>query len=652
MCGLVVIAAAGGRTVSVDPATLVRMRDRLAHRGPDAATEWINGSFAAGHRRLAIMDPRGGAQPWVEPEAEWGDELVLTYNGELYEHQSMRAFLPGPWTGTGDTETLARCLQAKGPAAIDSLRGMYAFAAWWPQRKRLVLARDPLGIKPLYWTIVQTPRGREVVAASEIPAILDHPSVSANPDWSTASAYLSTIRVTCGERTMYRDINVLPAGHRLIVDLSGNDPVVHRELDTRLDLIWPQADAAEPIDVEQVDAAVRFAVRESVAAHLESDVPVGSMLSGGIDSSIIAREISERGRPLHTWCAAGPIETSGDGSDAAGESAASDDPVHAAALAGELGFTHSTIRVNRRMFAARWPELVGQLGVPLGTPNEVAINAIAAHARTSVPVLLSGEGADELFAGYLPATTHIFDACGPAIHGTGAAPDAAALLLQLTSWIPSRLKSRVLQPDVMEAAEHDAALWDAARSLTNDAGDPAHPRSHLTSLARRNLSGLLARLDSSTMLASVEGRTPLADANVAQLAASIPLSALVSGGDWAALLASGDTANAHSGAGQDANLAVADGPATIAPPRLGSKQVLRRGWRGLLPDSIVERPKESFPLPFGDWLADQTHRLGTCPISRGVFTAEAIQAVTEDPVGQKMAAWPMINLAMWLQRWA
>lgn len=620
--------------MSVRPPVLRRMRDRLAHRGPDAATELIEGSFAAGHRRLAVLDPDGGEQPWREPEAAWGGPVILAYNGELYEHHAMRGRLPGDWRSTCDTETLARALQVRGPDALDDVRGMYALAAWWPERRRLLLARDPLGIKPLHWTIAQTPEGRELIAASEIPAILDHPSVSADPDWATASAYLSTIRITCGERTMYRGIQVVPPGHRLIVELDGPDPVVHRQTDPRLRTIWPEADAAEPVDEDRVVTAVRTGIRDSVNAHLLADVPVGLMLSGGLDSSIIAHEVTRGEHDPHTWCGAGP-----DAPEADEIGQTSDDPFHAAAVAGTLGLSHTTIRIGRRRFGRRWTSLVRELGVPLGTPNEVAINAIAAHARTTVPVLLSGEGADELFVGYLPATRHIVDACSAARAGTGPAPDPTELLMQVVSWIPAEHKSRVLAPDIMSAAHDDAALWEDARALTAEAGDPADPRSHLTSLGRRNLNGLLTRLDTATMLASVEGRTPFADVMVAQLAASIPLSAMIGGAPRAA----------HPFDLRGGTATVATQPATSTA--LTSKRVLRQAWADVLPTAVLERPKESFPLPFGKWLVDQLEVLDS-PIIRDVFTRDALAAVAEDPAGQRLAAWPMINLALWLQRWA
>ncbi len=641
MCGLVIVAASGRERPAVDARTVARMRDRLAHRGPDAAGLRTAGAAILGHRRLAVIDPDGGEQPWTEPalgRPPGEDELVLAYNGELYEADALAATLPGPWRSHCDTEVLARLLQVEGPRGLDRVRGMYALAAWWPARRRLLLARDPLGIKPLVWTVAGAAGGLEVVAASEIPAILDHPWVRAEPDWAAASAYLTTIRLVLDDRTLYAGIRGVRPGERIEIDCTGPVPRCRHELDPRLAAIWPDAEpatshgASDPVAAALEVAALRATVSGSIAAHAIADVPLGAMLSGGLDSSIVCAELAGSRGALRTWCATGPHDVDPE----------SDDAAHAELVAAHLGTVHRTVTVTRAAFAERWPWLVERLGTPIGTPNEIAIHDVAAAARHRVTVLLSGEGADELFAGYGPAVATIVAVAARARDGAPV-PTAAGRLLQLMSWIPVPVKDRVLVPPVLAAAEGDDRLVDhlVDRCAAADAS-PGDPRPLLGVLGRLNLAGLLGRLDTATMLASVEGRTPLADVAVALAAGRLPLAALAAGVPAPTGVAAGVPAGADGATGATA---------AAVEPALVTKRILRRAWARRLPETVTTRPKRSFPLPFAAWVGDVAHVLEESPTARAVFRPEAVARVLADPAGHALAAWPMINLALWLRRW-
>jgi asparagine synthase (glutamine-hydrolysing) len=651
MCGILIVAASGRDRPAVDERTVARMRDRMVHRGPDGAGLQTAGAAILAHRRLSVIDPEGGAQPWIEPPlggdrggsgAE--DELVLVYNGELYEADALRRSLPGSFRSHCDTEVLARLLQVEGARGLDRVRGMFAFAAWWPARRRLLLARDPLGIKPLLWAVADAPGGPEIIAASEVGAILDHPWMRCEPDWAVASAYLTTIRLTLDDRTLHAGVRTVRPGERIEFDLSGPSPRAHHAIDPRLDAIWPCADpgigpggdpASDPghdatDDADHEDAELTHAIartlRDSIHAHTVADVPVGAMLSGGLDSSIVCAELAPRSPGLRTWCATGPADVDPEADDAA----------HAELVAGRIGSDHRTVTISRAMFRERWPWLVEQMGVPLGTPNEVAIHAVAGAARRSVTVLLSGEGADELFAGYGPAVAGIMRAADEARFGSPV-QTATSRLLHLISWIPAGLKDRVLTAPVLAAANHDDHLIDHLSMLTVPAdARPSDPRPLIGVLGRLNLAGLLARLDSATMRASIEGRTPLADVAVALAAARVPLTAMA-----------GPRTPAGVVAGRGAGAAAADGSAAS----FHTKRILRRAWAGQLPEAVTERPKRSFPLPFTEWVGDQASVLRESATARAVFTPEAVETVAGDPAGHALAAWPMINLALWLRRW-
>ncbi|MHC4809443.1 MAG: asparagine synthetase B family protein [Planctomycetota bacterium] len=641
MCGILIVAAAGGRPPSVDERTVCRMRDRLTHRGPDGAGLRRAGSALIGHRRLAIVDPLGGDQPWVEPPLARPAEgpLVLAYNGELYEAEELRRSLPGRFRSRCDTEVLARLLQIEGAAGLDRVRGMFAVAAWWPRTGRLLLARDPLGIKPLLWTSVEVDGGVEIIAGSEPAALLDHPAVRVEPDWVTLSSYLSTIRVTLDDRTMYAGIRTLRPGERIEFDLSGAVPRRRHAMDPRLASIWPDRDpesiarvvageAAESAEQAATDTMRRI-VADSVRRHAAAaDVPVGAMLSGGLDSSIICRELRDAGGPVTSWCATGPEE------DAGGDGA------HAAMMAAAIDADHHRVSVDRERFRERWPWMIQRLGLPLGTPNEVAIHAVAESARDRVGVLLSGEGADELMAGYDATVATIMRECRDAALG-GRPRSATSRLLDQISWVPVAVKNRVLTPACHEAAAGDGHLLEHL-GLATAAADrsPADPRPLLSALGRMNLAGLLGRLDTATMLASIEGRTPLADVAVAMAAARLPLDMLVR-----------EIAPAASAATATDAARPRSTDAAVITGELRTKLVLRRGWRDRLPAAVVDRPKRSFPLPFTDWVGDHLDVFDRSRTARSVFTREAISAVRGDPQGHALAAWPMLNLALWLQRW-
>ncbi len=585
----------------------VRMRETLRARGPDDAGLWRCGDAAFAHRRLAVLDPSpAGRQPFVSPDGR----CVLVYNGELYNDAELRRELAGEgvvFRTACDTETLLAALERWGAGALPRLRGMFALAFLDLRRRTLLLARDPLGIKPLYWWSGQTRWGRAVVFGSEPRAVLAHPDVPVRPDPVGVSSYLTTIRTTLGERTLFEGVRALEPGAAIEWDLAAGAAA------------RSHPPAALPAPEVSDASCIRASIEESVRVHLRSDVPTCALLSGGLDSSILcalaAREVGD----LDTYC-----------SGAITDEPSADFPF-ARAVAAHIGSRHTEAPVSRGMFAERWPAMVAELGVPLSTPNEVAIHEVARTLRAGGRVVaLSGEGADELFGGYeLPmreATRHVARCLA---EGRDAAASGGHFHLHANAWVALDHKPAVLSGDCLAAAGGDAELLgfyerEFARLPADlpDAGDPfarglqAHLRFH----RRVNLAGLLGRLDTATMLASVEGRTPFADARVAALAETLPMREKF-----------------------------------IPPPSdggpSGTKVVLRRAFADLLPAEVVERPKASFPLPFQAWVEDQGGRLRGSAFAREVFTDAAVETVAAQPGALWNLAWPMINVALWGDRW-
>lgn len=594
------------------------MRDTLAHRGPDSAGLFMQDGFALGHRRLAIVDPSArGHQPMLTADRRF----AIVYNGELYNDAEVRRDLAArgvSFTGQSDTETMLHALATWGVDALARLRGMFGFAFADLVQRSLLIARDPLGIKPLYFSIVD---GREVVVASEIPAILTHPKISPTPDLATVSAYLTTIRTTLGERTLFEGVKVVDPGQALRFDLSG-ERISVQSCDFGMAIEqagqWKVRSTLLDDDAGEL-ARARTAIEDSLLRHLRSDVPLCSLLSGGIDSTIIASLTTRHVSGLRTF-AAGARN--------------SDDLPFARIVADHLGTQHTEAIVDEEMFAQRWPEMVNSLGVPLSTPNEVAINTVARAIRgAGCKVALSGEGADELFAGY----EALMDACvGVPTHGVGA--DPAGFHMRAAAWVGVDAKKALLHEDVHQDIDNDSALrqaYQAQFARFTDAGITGLD-AHLAFQRRINLVGLLQRLDTAMMLEGVEGRTPFADVQVAMLATSIPMRLKYAQPEAMTPESSG-------------SVAVATRAGASTQPR--TKLILRRACADLVPQSVMNRPKASFPLPFQEWMGTNAHVLRSSGLAQALFNSAAIETMATQPQQCWQFAWPAINLALWGQRW-
>jgi len=624
MCGILGLATSHHRALSLSAEVVSRLRDRMAHRGPDGAETIHRGHVALAHRRLAIIDPARGVQPIELFADDPQRHIVLVLNGEIYNHRELRSrhsLHSVEFRTQSDAETLAALLACEGAGAMASLRGMYALAAWFPGRHEFILARDPLGMKPLFWSFTHTEGGIELIFASEIPAILGHPEIRAEPDWVTLSAYLTTLRTTLGARTLFKGVQTIEPGEVRQFDLSTD------ALDARTWTI-PAAAEVEFADLTFEEAAqrVRSVLDDSISSHLLSDRPIAALLSGGLDSSIIADAARRQIDGLTTWC----IGAEDQNLDASSEP---DDLAAARAAAACFGTDHHSFTMDEDLFHELWPWMIGRLGIPLSTPNETAIFAISYALSHHASVALSGEGADEMFGGYAAPLARAARYCAHPFTESGAPLPVERFHLNSGAWIAPAAKGTMLQGPVLRAIHRDADLFAHYRTAFEETGDSRDLGTHLEIQRRFNLTGLLSRLDGATMLASVEGRTPFADRHVLRCARSFPISYHV---DEAAL-----------GAGED----TASGAVAVAAPPTATKLLLRAAYRHALPPAVLERPKASFPLPLAPWLPRGTDVLRRSALSREVFTEPLIGMILEDPSHRWRLAWPVINAAMWLERW-
>jgi asparagine synthase (glutamine-hydrolysing) len=582
MCGILTI-------IGQDPGNdaVLSMRETMQHRGPDGAGYWRATNIVMAHRRLAVIDTSDqGLQPMHSSDGKH----VLVYNGELYNDNQLREAIgksSDSFRSSCDSETLIELLACSGMQAIDALRGMFAFIWADLEGRKLYACRDPFGIKPLYWART----GQSITLASEIPAILAHPEFSVRPDPVGMSAYLSTARVELDDLTMFEGVKVVRPGEILVFDL--DRPLVEP---ARL-YMAPVSDRSEASVVE-----LRHTIEHSVLAHLRTDVPICSLLSGGLDSAIIAGTASGALPGLRTYCAGAESEGG--------------DPEYAREVAAALGTQHSEIIVDRTTFLSMWREMVGRQGVPMCTPNEVAIRLIARKLRSDgCIVALTGEGADELFAGYeLPlrlATEHI----------ASGNPNPGRFQLVSNAWMPPEMKSSILMPSLWRLLAGDEEVIGTFEHMFKTVAADAHNdlEAHLRFQRKVNLTGLLRRLDSATMMESVESRTPFADREVLAVAQSIPTSRLYD--------------------------------PDIEQLSMRTKRALREAFAPRVSKRVIHREKASFPLPFQSWVGEAAVVLRESSFAKQIFTPAAIHAVANDPVQLWNLAWPMINLAIWGDKW-
>ena len=572
------------------------MREALAHRGPDGAGVWLAPGGFLGQRRLEVIAPgEPGHQPMSSRDGRW----AIVYNGELYNDADLRIELAR--TGhepacQSDTATVCQVLSAWGPKGLSRCRGMFAIAAYDTVDQRLVLARDPLGIKPLYYALTQPDGGGpELVVASEVTALFEHPHLSPRIDPMGLAAYLTTIRTATEGRTLFDGVRLILPGQIEEIDLR------REQIDSKA---WQL-----PLESEH-DADTRRCIEDSVVRHLRSDVPVCMLLSGGLDSTIIAGLTRNHRLRLPTF---GAGDQSNDPDS---------DLSHASRLAKDWDLPHHAIRMSQDRFLHGVRTLIERTGQPVSTPNETAIHALGCAIRAvGCKVALTGEGADELFGGYHAPLAR---AAAYVEHG---GEDHAIDFLVGHAWVPPPAMPKLLSRKLARIGDYSQWLVDAYRNAYAEElarpGPKLSPhdeamRGHMRLVRRINLTGLLQRVDSALSQSGVEGRTPFADRAVASLADALPMNRKFD---------------------------------AAAPASEGTKITLRESFTDIVPEHVMSRPKASFPLPFQDWLAPLFAEVDGDPLIEELFDREAWELVSRSPGQHWPLAWPMINATLWARRW-
>ena len=640
MCGIVGIFSFGASPRD-ERATTLAMRDAMLHRGPDDGGLWESPDrrVVLGHRRLSIVDlSPAGHQPMSNEDGT----VWITFNGEIYNHASLR----GPLEAKGhrfrsktDTEAIIHQYEEDGPECLDALDGMFSLGIWDGARERLLLARDRLGKKPLYYTVV----GGRLLFASEIKGLLAHPDVTRDIDQEALSLYLSFGNVPA-PLTLFAGIKKLPAAHRLLCDRLGN---------LRVERYWsavPTQPWPREVDERQAVDHVRDLLKAAVKKRMMADVPVGAFLSGGVDSSANVALMSELvDHPLQTYSV---------GFEGFGMEENFHDLPYARRVAARFGCDHHEISVTANECRDYLPELVVQQDEPIGDPACLPMHFLCRAARADgVIVVLVGEGSDEVFGGY-PDMAHLLGSASKRWNQLRRLP----WLLRAGLAEASRLmRAPPGRTDLLQRARDGKALywgldvvfWDSEkRRLLSDkararSGDDHGSRASayvdkvyadlkarqpnadllqqmsVLELSNRLCELLLMRVDKLSMAHSIEARAPFLDAALVSYGLSLPSKLKISG--------------------------------------KSTKRVLKQALRGILPDEVLDRPKQGFRVPLPAWLrgplASWTReQIFDSPFAkRGLLNAPYIdelwqrhQAGVQD---HSFDLWCLVNLSAWYAHW-
>ena len=616
MCGIC------GVVGHVDAAVLRSMTHAMAHRGPDDEGIHVADGVGLGARRLSIIDLTGGHQPISNQDRT----LTVVFNGEIYNHGELRRHLEARghrFATRSDTEVLLHLYEEYGDASVHLLEGMFAYALWDQPRRRLFLARDRLGIKPLYYASA----AGALLFASEVKAFLEYPGFRAELDPGGLDLYLA-LQYVPGPETLFRGVRKLPPGHVLVVE------------DGRLALrrYWQLVLGDVRPATALNEAAEEFGAlfRETVRRHLVSDVPVGALLSGGVDSSAVVAMMagaSER-----------PVETFTVGFDLPGRH---NELTEAALVARHFGATHHELLV-RPDAAQLLADLVWHMDEPVADAAALPTYLICRFARGTVPVVLTGEGGDELLGGYpryrwFATAKRLQQLLPPALRERILLPlgrlaplspryrralenvlaerDDVARHLRWIGAVDPELRRALLGPRLRGRVPAGAAEARIARYFGDGGRGSADVLHRLMTLDMDTwlVDDILTKMDRMSMAASVEARVPFLDHRLVEFVASLPLEVKVK--------------------------------------NVGTKRLLKRAMRAVVPRATLRRRKHAFQVPLDEWVSGSLRLfvsdtlLGRRARERGWLEPQHVEALLEPGAtahsrrGQSI--WTLLCLELW-----
>jgi asparagine synthase (glutamine-hydrolysing) len=606
----------------VAPERVVAMLDTIRHRGPDDEGIYVNAHVGLGHRRLSIIDLSTGHQPLSNEDGT----IWIVFNGEIYNFHELRRFLLGRghiFTTQTDTEVIVHLYEEYGVECIQKLRGMFAFAIWDNKSQTLLVARDRVGIKPLYYCLTN----RFLSFASEIKALLADPGVSREMSPEFIDRFF-TFSYLPGHETLLKGVQKLLPGHYLVVRHG------RTEIRQYWDLHFPkQKDRLDPADAEKQLVEL---LGETVELHMIADVPVGVLLSGGLDSTAVLSFAVERtDKPISSYT----IGFS--------DSGIADERPYARLAAQTFGTQHHEMTITPADFASFMPQYVWYMEEPVCEPPAVAMYYVSKLAKEHVKVLLSGEGGDEAFAGYSNyrnifwlerAKRLLAPLNGTAIRGLSAAGTMvrsarlSKYLPLMGARFPDYYLSRTASPDRFTEggfqgmySRHFSTTLDRERTVAPMRQLQANVQGHSTIDAMLYIDtkswlpdDLLIKADKMTMANSLELRVPLLDHKLLEFAATLPCDLKVNG--------------------------------------FCTKYIAKRALSKRVPEPIVRRRKTGFPVPYGSWFRKDLRSwvndvlFDRKTTNRGYFDTAAVRRLVDqgsDRTGWSKDIFSLVTLELW-----
>jgi asparagine synthase (glutamine-hydrolysing) len=611
MCGICGIVYSD-ENHSVEKDILTRMRDVMIHRGPDDQGMYLKRNVGLGFRRLSIIDLKSGHQPMCNEDSS----IWLVFNGEIYNHSELRAELSSrghDYKTRSDVESIIHLYEQEGVQGFKKMNGMFAFAIWDEPRRLLILVRDRLGIKPLYYA-----RTRDgLIFASEIKSILEDERVARELNREGLEEFL-TFRFLSGENTLFRNIFSLMPGH--ILTFQGTR--------TELSKFWDAPTAGDPVDFDEESTVAQLNefLCDSVRLQLMSDVPLGCFCSGGVDSSLTTAYATKLGKL--------GVDTFSVGF----EEADFDESRFALMVSRQYQTRHHTTKIDNRAFADSLPRMIWHNDEPLNHPNSIPIYHISKLAKQFVKVVLTGEGSDELFAGY---PRYIIANIYSKVQGIPLV--GRQLLKELFSLTSMRRLKKL--GDMLPLSTIEIMLYNSAyveremvHLVLNGSGLSstlncrrsliAEPKTYQGDLVERvqaldlrtYLVSLLSRMDKMTMAASIEARVPFLDHRLVEW--SIGLSRI------------------------------------LKLKGMQTKYIVKKLGLRFLPRQVVLRPKSGFGVPISSWLRDKKGMGRYLDLfsepkfeQRDYFKTQVVQRLAQEHLSGKVdhgeILWGLINLELW-----
>jgi asparagine synthase (glutamine-hydrolysing) len=589
----------------------------IKHRGPDAEGIYTSGPIGLGHKRLKIIDLATGKQPMCNEDGS----VWVTYNGEVYNYKELTSYLVGKghhFKSVSDTEVIVHLYEEFGEECVKHLRGMFSFALWDDRKKALFIARDPVGIKPLYYIQTTT----SFLFASEIKALLADPGVRAEVEPALIDRFLTYFYMP-GEQTLFRSVRKLAPGHYLTIKNG------HINIQQYWDLSFTPASRTFDQAVEELEHLLSLTVRD----HMISDVPVGVLLSGGVDSSaVLSFAVENTSKPISTFTVGF-------------EGRCTDERPFAQIAAKAFGAHNHEISITAQQFWDFLPKYVWHMEEPVCEPPAIALYYISRLARDHVTVLLSGEGGDEAFGGYQSYRNFCWleklkRALGPFASMAGTV--ASACMVDGTSRyakygpllgtpLPDYYYSHSSGPyEIFNSHYRELYTPDFLASLSTDGRTNLSQTyfaktKHLDPLDRMLYvdtktwlpDDLLIKADKITMANSLELRVPLLDQRILEFAASLP--------------------------------------PTYKLNNTSGKHVLKKALSKRVPSEILYRKKSGFPVPYPMWLNNELRSLASeillddSTIARGYFRREAVEKIIYMTPGRSNAKeiFSLLILELW-----